>query len=156
MTNSVGTTIKQGSSVFLRKVGTHKMCISKCFTTAMHLTHCWNASFPKGMGLEQLKRQYSDHRLIVMGDAYDLIDPHALGLPNLRPSPANVLRQWRQRLLFSPVPPVSWGIGRSYWHGCLCRSLPIQKASTKPVCLLRTKANYFPMELLSTVGKPLC
>ncbi|MEZ4985099.1 MAG: PKD domain-containing protein, partial [Saprospiraceae bacterium] len=72
------------------------------FYYSRHLTHCWNASFPKGMGLEQLKRQYSDHRLIVMGDAYDLIDPHALGLPNLRPSPANVLRQWRQRLLFSP------------------------------------------------------
>ena len=73
-----------------------------------HFNRFWNAYYPQGRTLDQLQRAYGGHRLIVMGDLHDLINPYARKQPNLRSAYSNVLRQWSLRLLLTPLPPVSW------------------------------------------------
>lgn len=73
-----------------------------------HFNQFWNKYFPKGRTLDQLQRAYPNHRLLVLGDLHELIDPHAQGQPRLRTARARLLRQWPLRLLLTPVPPVSW------------------------------------------------
>lgn len=68
----------------------------------------WNTAHPNGINLDMLYRLYPDHRLIVMGDAHELLDPYAAGSPALRPGTARVLKSWKQRLLLTPVAPCSW------------------------------------------------
>ncbi|WP_367391746.1 SUMF1/EgtB/PvdO family nonheme iron enzyme [Lewinella sp. LCG006] len=92
-----------------------------------HLSQCWNAYFPKGRTLDQLQRAYPNHRLLVFGDLHELIDPHAAGQPRLRLGAAAVLRQWPLRLLFTPVPPVSW----SYREKLLARVFSVFSTDTE-------------------------
>ena len=73
-----------------------------------HFNRFWNTHYPQGRSLDQLLRSYGGHRLLVMGDLHDLINPYARKTPGLRSAAANVLRQWPLRLLLTPVPPVSW------------------------------------------------
>ncbi len=73
-----------------------------------HFNRFWNHYYPQGRTLDQLQRAYGSHRLLVMGDLHDLINPYAQKSPNLRSAYANVLRQWELRLLLTPVPPASW------------------------------------------------
>jgi len=68
----------------------------------------WNTAHPNGINLDMLYRLYPDHRLIVMGDAHELLDPYASGSPALRPGTTRVLKSWKQRLLLTPVAPCSW------------------------------------------------
>ena len=92
-----------------------------------HLSQCWNAYFPKGRTLDQLQRAYPNHRLLVFGDLHELADPHAAGQPRLRLGTAAVLRQWSLRLLFTPVPPVSW----SYREKLLARIFNVFAVDTE-------------------------
>lgn len=73
-----------------------------------HLNRFWNRQHPEGISLELLYRQYPAYRLLLFGDVHDLVEPHAVGTPALRTAFVNDLLQWRVRLLFTPVPPVSW------------------------------------------------
>lgn len=73
-----------------------------------HFNRFWNSYYPQGRTIDQLQRAYGGHRLLVMGDLHDLINPYAQKTPNLRSAFANVLRQWPLRLLLTPVPPASW------------------------------------------------
>ena len=68
----------------------------------------WNAGHPNGINLDMLYRLYPDHRLIVMGDAHELLNPFANDNPALRPGIAQLFRRWKQRLLLTPVAPGSW------------------------------------------------
>ena len=68
----------------------------------------WNAGHPNGINLDMLYRLYPDHRLIVMGDAHELLDPFATSNPSLRPGITQLFRRWKQRLLLTPVAPGSW------------------------------------------------
>lgn len=68
----------------------------------------WNRSYPDGIGLDLLQRLYPEYRLVILGDAHGLVDPHAVGQPRLRPDYLVMLRTWRQRLLLTPLPPNSW------------------------------------------------
>ncbi len=73
-----------------------------------HFDRFWNSYTPEGISLELLYRRHPSHRLLLLADAHDLIDPHAAGKPALRSAYANALAQWKDRLLLTPVPPVSW------------------------------------------------
>ncbi|MEM1214218.1 MAG: SUMF1/EgtB/PvdO family nonheme iron enzyme [Bacteroidota bacterium] len=68
----------------------------------------WNHYFPQGRTLGQLRRAYPGHRVVLFGDAHELIDPHAKENLALRPLATRLFRQWRQCYLLTPVPPVSW------------------------------------------------
>ncbi len=68
----------------------------------------WNAGHPNGINLDMLYRLYPDHRLIIMGDAHELLDPFAKSTPSLRAGTAQLFRRWKQRLLLTPVAPGSW------------------------------------------------
>lgn len=70
--------------------------------------HFWNRQNLDGLTLEGLRRRYPHFRLVILGDAHSLINPFAKGDPALHKNLANTLRQWKQRILLSPVPPNSW------------------------------------------------
>ena len=69
----------------------------------------WNSEFPNGMTLEQVQRQYPVHRLVVLGEGHDMLDPFSTGRHQIRPSLFATLRTWKQRILLTPMPPRSWG-----------------------------------------------
>ncbi|RMF03138.1 MAG: PKD domain-containing protein, partial [Bacteroidetes bacterium] len=81
---------------------------AETFYYRQHFTRFWNSYHPDGLSLEQLYNSYGEYRLVVLGDLHELIDPTAAGQPQLRVIAMNVLRGWSQRLLLTPVPPVSW------------------------------------------------
>jgi len=93
----------------------------------LHFTRFWNQYYPQGRTLGQLQGNYSNHRLVVLGDLHDLIDPFAKGQPDLRPLLANTISHWPQRLLLTPVPPVSW----SYREKLLARIFRVLPADNE-------------------------
>lgn len=68
----------------------------------------WNAEHPEGLSLGKLAFYHNKHRLLILGDAHELLDPGAVDLPRPRPETLSELRAWRERLLLTPQPPVSW------------------------------------------------
>jgi PKD repeat protein len=93
----------------------------------LHFSRFWNQYYPQGRTLGQLQGNYSNHRLVVLGDLHDLIDPYAKGQPDLRPLAANTIGHWPQRLLLTPVPPVSW----SYREKLLARIFRVLPADNE-------------------------
>jgi outer membrane protein OmpA-like peptidoglycan-associated protein/PKD repeat protein len=77
----------------------------------------WNGQHPDGMLPEQLFRFYPLHRLIVLGDAHAMLDPNATARPQVRPETGKYFRQWKQRLLLTPMPVVSWTYREGALHG---------------------------------------
>lgn len=82
--------------------------VAEVFYYKTDLFRLWNPTHPNGINLDMVYRLYPDHRLIIMGDGHELLDPYASGKPALRPGTAQVLKSWKQRLLLSPVAPDSW------------------------------------------------
>lgn len=78
------------------------------FHYRLHFNRFWNPYHPNGLTLDQLHKAFSNYRLVILGDLHEIIDPHAKAVPHLRPEVNNVLKQWPQRLLLTPVPPISW------------------------------------------------
>ncbi|MGB3548273.1 MAG: PKD domain-containing protein, partial [Saprospiraceae bacterium] len=72
------------------------------------LNRFWNRDTPSGVDLDQLSRRYGRHRLLLLGDVRELLDPGATTTPRLRPDLLANLRCWSHRYLLTPVPPVSW------------------------------------------------
>lgn len=68
----------------------------------------WNSHHPDGVSMDVLQRQYPGHRLVVLGDAHALLDPGGRGLPDIKANYKAALNTWKQRLLITPVPPLSW------------------------------------------------
>ena len=68
----------------------------------------WNADHPGGLSLGKLAFYHNKHRLLILGDAHELLDPGATDVPRLRPETLAALRAWRERILLTPQPPVSW------------------------------------------------
>lgn len=68
----------------------------------------WNEEHPDGIAKEILQRKYPDYRLIIMGDAHAMLDPFAADEPQLDKALVDLFSRWKDRLLFTPMPPVSW------------------------------------------------
>ncbi|MBI5917351.1 MAG: formylglycine-generating enzyme family protein, partial [Bacteroidetes bacterium] len=80
----------------------------------------WNGQHPEGITPDQLFRQFPLNRLIVLGDGHGLLDPHPplkTNTPSLRPAAIAFFRQWKQRLLLTPMPVVSWTYREGALHG---------------------------------------
>ncbi len=68
----------------------------------------WGPALPKGVHIDQLRRLFPQHRLVLMGNAHALLDPYSDSTPRLRPGLEAELYGWKERLLLSPQPPASW------------------------------------------------
>jgi len=68
----------------------------------------WGPALPKGVNIDQLRRLFPQHRLVLMGNAHALLDPYSDSTPRLRPGLEAELYGWKERLLLSPQPPASW------------------------------------------------
>lgn len=77
----------------------------------------WNDQHPRGLLPEQLRRLYPYHRLIMLGDAHAMLDAHATVRPRVQPDIAGFFRQWKHRLLLTPMPVVSWTYREGALHG---------------------------------------
>ncbi|MEZ5039912.1 MAG: SUMF1/EgtB/PvdO family nonheme iron enzyme [Saprospiraceae bacterium] len=70
-------------------------------------TRFWNNDYPEGISLEQLRRLFAHHRLVVLGDGYGLIDPFGDEL-KVKEAYQDGFKDWASRLLLTPIPPSSW------------------------------------------------
>jgi hypothetical protein len=68
----------------------------------------WGPGLPKGVNADQLSRLYPQHRLVLLGDAHNLLDPFSDGPPRLRPGLEADLQGWKERLLLTPQVPDAW------------------------------------------------
>ncbi len=80
------------------------------------LTRFWNVNYPQGVDLLMLRRLFFDHKLVVVGDAHTLLNPYATGKPALLAEVAAILRQWKHRVLLTPMPVVSWTFREALLH----------------------------------------
>jgi formylglycine-generating enzyme required for sulfatase activity len=71
------------------------------------LRRCWGPDLPQGVPLEQLRRYFPQHRLVLLGDGHALLDEYA-DTPRLRPGMPQWLNGWPQRLLLTPQPLADW------------------------------------------------
>ena len=85
------------------------------FNSGLH--SFWNGQFPDGLRASQLQRMFPFHRLVLLGDGHQLVDsrPRKDGKPTLKKEALNLFRQWKHRLLLTPLPVVSW----DYQEGAL-------------------------------------
>lgn len=72
------------------------------------LNQFWNEQHPNACSLEQLHKLYPAYRLIILGDAHDLLDPHAKEQACLKVDQLKRLKAWSSRFVLTPVPPISW------------------------------------------------
>ncbi|MCF8244561.1 MAG: SUMF1/EgtB/PvdO family nonheme iron enzyme [Saprospiraceae bacterium] len=89
----------------------------------------WNDHFPEGVNPDQLHRLFPYHRLIMLGNGHGLLDPHTAGnqpIPALRPDAKGFFNQWKQRLLLTPMPVISW----TFREGVLHRLFPVFPSDT--------------------------
>lgn len=68
----------------------------------------WNSQHPKGLNLEQLQRLYPHYRLLVMGDAHEMLDKQARDKHQVSPRMAAIYKRWKSRLLLSPLSIADW------------------------------------------------
>ncbi|RMG78909.1 MAG: PKD domain-containing protein, partial [Bacteroidetes bacterium] len=76
----------------------------------------WNEAFPNGVSPEVLVRQYPHHRLLIMGDAHDLIDQSESREIRLRPDMLRMVESWKYRLLLTPLPESAWRFQEAVLH----------------------------------------
>ena len=67
----------------------------------------WNDDYPDGINLERLQQLFTQHRLVILGDGYDLMDQTGDQL-KVKASYQEAFEAWVGRLLLTPIPPSSW------------------------------------------------
>ena len=72
-----------------------------------NLGQLWNDHHRAGLSLQQVSRLHPHQRLIVMGNAHSLVDD-ATDESLLIDDQERTLRAWKERLLLTPLPLVSW------------------------------------------------
>ncbi|MBK9014988.1 MAG: PKD domain-containing protein [Saprospiraceae bacterium] len=90
----------------------------------------WNNQYPEGINPDQLHRLFPLNRLIVLGDGHGLLDPHQslkAGAPAIRSDAFAFFRQWKQRMLLTPMPVISW----TYREGALHNLFAIFPSDTE-------------------------
>lgn len=83
------------------------------------LQRFWNQHFPDGISPGQLQRMYSFHKLVVLGDGHNLVDPtpnFERQRPQLRLAANHLFGHWKHRFLLTPVPVVSWTYREGVLH----------------------------------------
>lgn len=85
------------------------------------LNRFWNDATPEGISPDQLYRLYPNYRLMILGDARALIDPHSSTGPAVKKNYAEFIGSWKNSLLLTPTPLVSWNIQEA----ALYRLLPV-------------------------------
>lgn len=88
-----------------------------------------NERFPGGLPLSQVYRRYPEHRLIIIGNAHDLVNPHTTHVPSLLRAPLQDLERWPRRLVITPEPVADW----SYQEGLLYRHFRLFPADTQGI-----------------------
>lgn len=68
----------------------------------------WNGEYPEGISIQQLQRLFPHYRLIIIGDAHELLDPFAKRKAAVKQNLAEDFAYWKSRLLLTPTPYVSW------------------------------------------------
>ncbi|MBC7775717.1 MAG: PKD domain-containing protein [Phycisphaerae bacterium] len=68
----------------------------------------WNRYHPEGFSLEHLAMIYGDHRVVVFGDAYQLLAENNEKGYKIKPHLADAFKRWPQRMLITPIPKASW------------------------------------------------
>lgn len=76
----------------------------------------WNSNFPKGIHPEILRRQFTNHRLVILGDAHAMLDPFSKDKPALKKDTQKLFEQWKYRLLLTPLPEASWTYREGVLH----------------------------------------
>lgn len=76
----------------------------------------WNPQFQSGISLEMLQQKFPAHRLLVLGDGKSLVFRFGKSDMEVRHEYVGILREWPQRLLFTPTPPVSWSYQEEALH----------------------------------------
>ncbi|MEM9259971.1 MAG: hypothetical protein AAGA62_10015, partial [Bacteroidota bacterium] len=99
---------------------------AEVFYYQKQLNRVWNAQTPHGLPLDEVARQFGGQRLLILGDAHELLDKRAEGRPELAPKVLSWLAAFPERLLLTPVPPIAWG----YQEKALYRHFPIFPADT--------------------------
>ncbi len=66
---------------------------------------CFNEAYPNGIRLQELQHRFSDARLLLLGNGYDLLSPRS-GKPAKWLS---IFTHWRERAFFTPQPLGNWG-----------------------------------------------
>lgn len=69
------------------------------------LRRAWNEQHTNGLSLKELGRLHPDARLIIVGNAYQLLSPLSGKLAKW----AKVLTQWKDRALLTYIPSSQWG-----------------------------------------------
>ncbi len=83
------------------------------------LQRFWNGQFPDGITADQLRRLHGFHKLVVLSSGHGLIDASQTferQRPQLHPVAKDLFGHWKQRLLLTPVPVVSWTFREGVLH----------------------------------------
>ena len=67
----------------------------------------WNNDHPEGVSIAFLQKNYSNHRLVLIGTSHGLLDGRQSEL-GLQRSLLEPLRQWKQVLCLTPLPVSGW------------------------------------------------
>ena len=70
------------------------------------LRNCHNEQFPTGISLRDLRHRHANARLVVLGTGHRMLNP-VTGLPA---EWTDLLPDWRQRTLLTPVSRQAWGL----------------------------------------------
>ncbi|MTB50264.1 carboxypeptidase-like regulatory domain-containing protein [Lewinella sp. W8] len=73
------------------------------------LNRCWNEREPDGLAIEELAQRFGGQRLLILGDAHELLDHAAKGVPSIAPHHLQWISAFPQRLILTPIAPVDWG-----------------------------------------------
>lgn len=92
-----------------------------------HFERFRNADMPDGIDLRDLYRRHSACRLVVLGDAHELVNVYAHPVPALLKAPLETLLRWPRRLLLTPEPVSAW----SYQEALLQQVFPLYPADTR-------------------------
>ncbi|MEL6699392.1 MAG: hypothetical protein AAFP89_24355 [Bacteroidota bacterium] len=76
----------------------------------------WQPQQSRSYKLNELNRAFPRHRLIILGDAHGLINPHASLVPSLYNQPLRELLQWERRIIFTPESPQEWSFQEALLH----------------------------------------
>ncbi|MEO0584468.1 MAG: hypothetical protein AAF135_19805 [Bacteroidota bacterium] len=76
----------------------------------------WQPQQSRRYTLNELNRAFPRHRLIILGDAHGLINPHASLVPFLYNQHLKELLQWERRIIFTPESPQEWSFQEALLH----------------------------------------